>query len=110
MARWWTNLFDKVWDHLLLEEPATKGSAELKGPAHVLQAVEEARREWVTARMYFDSVTDPDLVDHAIFSIEAAERKYMYLLRQAKAQGCVESAALQSEKLSAEATALESRL
>lgn len=87
MARWWTNLFDKVWDHILVEEPAVKESADLAAPDHMLQAVEQARREWVTARLYFESVTDPDLVDHAIYSIEAAERKYMYLLRQARAQG-----------------------
>ncbi len=87
LARWWTNLFDKVWDHILIEEPAVKESADLEAPAHMLQAVEQARREWVTARLYFESVTDPDLVDHAIYSIEAAERKYMYLLRQARAQG-----------------------
>lgn len=98
MTRWWTNLFDKVWDHILVEEPATKGGAELQGPDHMLRAVEEARREWVTARMYFDSVTDPDLVDHAIFAIQAAERKYMYLLRQAKAQGLAEIAAPLEEK------------
>lgn len=110
MARWWTNLFDKVWDHILLEEPATKESSELKGPAHVLQAIEEARREWVTARMYFDSVTDPDLVDHAIYSIEAAERKYMYLLRQAKAHGFSQIPEPPGEKPSADSPRLESRL
>jgi hypothetical protein len=37
--------------------------------------------------MYLDSVTDPDLVDHAIYSMEAAEKKYIYLLKQAKKDG-----------------------
>lgn len=48
------------------------------------QAVELARREWIACRAYFDCVSDPELVDHAIYAVQAAERKYMYLLRKAK--------------------------
>jgi len=48
--------------------------------------VEQARTDWLTARAYFESVSDPDLVDHAIYLIEAAEKKYMYLLKQARPQ------------------------
>lgn len=50
------------------------------------QVIEQARQEWVSARSFFDNVIDPDLVDYAIYSIEAAERKYMYLLRKARKQ------------------------
>jgi len=46
--------------------------------------VEEARKEWIDAKSYFDNVVDPDLVDYAVYSVEAAERKYMYLLRRAR--------------------------
>ncbi|OCL25800.1 hypothetical protein U472_15890 [Orenia metallireducens] len=42
----------------------------------------EAREEWDEARSYFNSVSDPDLIDHAIYLLEAAESKYRYLLRQ----------------------------
>ncbi len=51
-------------------------------PHHV--AVEKARREWLAAKSYFDAVTDVGLVDYAIHLVEAAERKYMYLLRLAR--------------------------
>lgn len=44
--------------------------------------VDEAREEWLTARRYFETVSDPELVDHAIFHLEAAHRKYLYLFRQ----------------------------
>lgn len=47
--------------------------------------VESALREWQAAQVHFDSVsgvTEPDLVDHAIYHLEAAQRKYMYLLRR----------------------------
>jgi len=61
----------------------------VKGPIHdnLLDAVEEARAEWISAQKYFESVTDPDLVDHAIYLVEAAQRKYMYLLKRARQEG-----------------------
>ncbi|MGM0369331.1 MAG: DUF2508 family protein [Bacillota bacterium] len=45
------------------------------------EKIEEARVEWKKARKYFDIVSDPDLVDHAIYLLGAAERKYEYLLK-----------------------------
>mgnify|MGYP001354017597 FL=1 len=44
--------------------------------------VEEARQEWKSAREYFNIVTDPDLIDHAIYALEAAEKRYVYLLKK----------------------------
>jgi len=53
----------------------------------LLQEVERARQEWLAARSYFDNATDAALIDHAILSLQAAERKYVYLLDQAKRRG-----------------------
>ncbi|NLZ52746.1 MAG: DUF2508 family protein [Thermoanaerobacteraceae bacterium] len=49
--------------------------------------IRKAHQEWVRAQKYFQWVSDPELVDHAIFTEEAARRKYIYLLNQAKNQG-----------------------
>lgn len=49
--------------------------------------VEEARREWHVAVSHFNQVTDHDLVDHAVYAMEAAERKYTYLLKEARKNG-----------------------
>lgn len=49
------------------------------------EALEQARQEWLTACAYFDSVADPTLVDHAIYLVQAAERRHSYLLRLARA-------------------------
>ncbi|CUH95656.1 hypothetical protein P22_1730 [Propionispora sp. 2/2-37] len=49
--------------------------------------VEEARREWLAAQYYYDNVTDQDLVDHAVYMMQAAEKKYVYLLKQARRAG-----------------------
>jgi hypothetical protein len=48
--------------------------------------VKNAHREWLQCQEYFKCVSDPDLVDHAIFSEEAARRKYIYLLKKAREQ------------------------
>lgn len=38
---------------------------------------------------YFNNATDPELIDHAILLLEAAERKYMFLLNEAKDKGLI---------------------
>lgn len=55
--------------------------------ARLAEAVEAARQEWVAARNYFDQVVDPDLVDFAVLSIGAAEKRYMFLLSEARRAG-----------------------
>lgn len=44
--------------------------------------VDAAHREWQAAQQYFQMVSDPELVDHAIYNLEAAQRKYVYLFRR----------------------------
>jgi len=53
--------------------------------------VEEARREWINAQYYYNTVSDLDLIDHAVYLMQAAEKKYMYLLKQARSAGVVYS-------------------
>jgi len=48
--------------------------------------VKKAHAEWKAAENYFDSVSDPDLIDYAIYDAAAAKRKYIYLLKKARAQ------------------------
>lgn len=48
------------------------------------QALAQAKHEWEFAQSYFDSVSEPDLVEFAIYNQKAAEQKYEYLLKQAK--------------------------
>ncbi len=47
-------------------------------------SVDEAHREWKEAEAYFQNVSDPALVDHAIHLLAAAEKKYSYLLDQVR--------------------------
>lgn len=50
------------------------------------QIVEDAKESWQQARAYFENVSDPELVDYAIKNLEAAEKRYNYLLKQLREQ------------------------
>ena len=53
----------------------------------LVEDLEQAWREWKHARLYFNNVTDPDLIDYAIFNMGATEKKYIYLLKRARETG-----------------------
>lgn len=57
------------------------------GKQVLLKSVQDAWDEWHGAQNYFENVSDPELVDYAIYKIEAARRKYVYLLKQARREG-----------------------
>jgi hypothetical protein len=44
--------------------------------------IEQALAKWKAAERYFESVQDTDLMDFAIYEMEAARRKYVLLLRR----------------------------
>ena len=52
--------------------------------------VDQARREWQAARSLFENVSEPELIDHAIHRMTAAERRYMFLVREARRSGITE--------------------
>jgi len=49
-----------------------------------LGLVKQAHREWQIALNNFDYLTDPDMIDFGIYNIEAAEKKYVCLLKTAR--------------------------
>lgn len=51
------------------------------------EALAKARQEWYDAQNYFENVTEEDLIDHAIYKMEAARSKYMYMIKHAKQFG-----------------------
>ncbi|NBI30604.1 DUF2508 family protein [Chengkuizengella marina] len=48
------------------------------------EEVEKAKNDWIAAGEKFNYAVDKDEIDFAIFSWEAAEKRYEMLLRQAK--------------------------
>ncbi|MCG8541879.1 MAG: YaaL family protein [Clostridia bacterium] len=53
----------------------------------ILENLRSAHEDWRNAEKYFQNVTDPDLIDHAIFKIEAEKTRYTYLLKLAREMG-----------------------
>jgi hypothetical protein len=50
-------------------------------------SLHKAHQEMCDTQNFFDNVVDPELVDHAIYKMEAAKSKYIYLLKQAREKG-----------------------
>jgi hypothetical protein len=46
--------------------------------------VRQAYADLKAAENYFDNVDDPDLIDFAIYGLEAAKKKYAYMLKKAR--------------------------
>jgi len=77
------NIIRKIWGVFRLDDPQI---GSVKTP-DMIENLEAAWRDWQYANNYFNSVSDPDLVDHAIFYMGATEKKYVYLLKKAKETG-----------------------
>jgi len=87
----------RMWSWLFRADVSGFGQAELpkaireeKRPAfHQLENereqyradVRQALRQWKEAAAYFENVSDPALVDYAVFDMEAAQKRYVYLLK-----------------------------
>jgi hypothetical protein len=69
----------KIKDYFENEQPIIPDQSK-----SITELVEEAKREWLAAKEYFENVTDPDLIDYAIHSIKATEKRYNYLLKKVK--------------------------
>jgi hypothetical protein len=46
--------------------------------------VKKAYSDLKAAENYFDNADDPDLIDFAIYDLEAAKKKYSYMLKKAR--------------------------
>lgn len=68
-------------------EWSTGDSYKVKILPSLVEMVEQAKREWIFAQEYFNYVEDQDLVDYAVYLIITTEKKYMYLLKQARNEG-----------------------
>jgi len=85
MAEQRNSLFQRFTSWLLADPDAAEIDNHT-AQMDLRQQVENAKNEWLAARFYFNNLTDPELIDYAIYTLEAAERKYMYLLKQLKSQ------------------------
>lgn len=66
-----------------------KISEEQKEETKKIKLIQDACNEWKEKEEYFRFVSDSDLVDFAIYDIEASKRKYRYLLKKFEKKGKV---------------------
>lgn len=64
-----------------------EGSEGNEKEEELKMAIEKTRRELMSSRSFFDSVSEPDMIDHAIYALQATEKKYIYLLKDARERG-----------------------
>lgn len=76
-------LIEKVRKKKLLHRIKKTLFVEQEAPVDA-DAINAALTEWKDAQRYFESVKEPELIDFAIYDMEAARRKYIFLLKQAK--------------------------
>ncbi|MBD0381927.1 DUF2508 family protein [Paenibacillus sp. WST5] len=49
--------------------------------------IRKAHQNWVAAQAHFEFALDKDQVDYAIYALEAAEKRFEMLIKQAKQSG-----------------------
>lgn len=52
--------------------------------AEIIEDIKLAKAKWLEKENLFQETTEPELVDFAIYELEASKIKYMYLLRKLK--------------------------
>lgn len=62
-----------------------------KDKQKLIKEIRRAQIDVETAEHFFQFVSDPELVDVAIYELEAKKSKYRYLLRMAKEKGIKKS-------------------
>lgn len=78
-------IWKKICAHLTEEMRLKKSISNEQGNQDSLVTlVNKARLEWEQTQVLFEEAQDPDLIDHAIYAMEAAKKKYIYLLKLAK--------------------------
>ncbi|QGU00595.1 hypothetical protein SYNTR_2001 [Candidatus Syntrophocurvum alkaliphilum] len=72
----WLKKITNLW---IIEEDNIENNSETLNNNKLL--LNYAHQEVVEARNLLSSVDDPELIDYAIFKLQAAEKKYNYLIK-----------------------------
>ncbi|MEN6327752.1 MAG: DUF2508 family protein [Syntrophomonas sp.] len=70
-------LWSLVYDHMFLQDDITS-SVDMSDEA----MLKEAYREMMEAENLFSRVEDAEMIDYAVFNLNAAEKRYNYVLKQ----------------------------
>ncbi len=82
-----SSILSNFWSAIAAQVIPPSSEQTGKKEIGLLESIEQAHKEWQMASGFFEHVTDPDLIDMAIYSMDAAEKKYVYLLKIARKKG-----------------------
>ena len=69
------------WSRKKLDEP----SESIRRDRYLLlEEIHKAHMEWTTAQYRFDYAVEKEQIDYAVYALEAAEKRFEMLLKQAK--------------------------
>jgi hypothetical protein len=72
------------WPFLKMAPKASADMLVADERQDLLEELKRAHGDWMNAQQRLDWVVEKDQIDYAIYALEAAEKKYEMLLRQAK--------------------------
>ena len=77
-------IFKKLEDalHYFRFKPPQSGEFAFSAVSEYTGDALKALDDWHAAENYFNSISDSDLVEYALYELEAAKRKYEYLMRK----------------------------
>jgi hypothetical protein len=71
------------------DKPKVNQKSIAEDVVQLLEEIEQAKKQWIQSQIFFDWAVDPETIDYAIHYMEFAEKRYMYLLKQAKKIGAI---------------------
>lgn len=54
----------------------------------IIEDIKIAKEKWLEKEKFFQEVTEAELIDFAIYELEASKIRYMYLLKKLKKGQC----------------------
>lgn len=74
------------WDKWLFWTKSTNAQ-EITEEQQFMEELDKAHQDWVVAHQRLEMLSSPELIDHAIYVLEAAEKKFSFYLREAREKG-----------------------
>jgi hypothetical protein len=75
----------KLWNRLFLTREQRRQSEAAKNDRQqLLQEIVQAHMDWVTAHNRLDFVVEKEQIDYSVYALEAAEKRFEMLMKQAK--------------------------
>ena len=76
----WRVIREEISEFFRRFKPSSRETEE----NYLLHLLEEAKQDWSVSRSHFNDMTEEEMIDHAIYTMDAAEQRFSYLIKKAK--------------------------